>query len=79
MATVMAGFLSPWLLGWISELTQPTHYPVARRELDLCIFFSWCVGSSERETWPLRVAGSLPLAVGVDRDYPPDTNFRGSG
>jgi hypothetical protein len=33
-------------------------------------FFSWCSGSPERETWPLRVAGSLPLVVGVDLGHP---------
>jgi hypothetical protein len=37
------------------------------------IFF----GSLERQKWPLGVAGSLPLAVGVDRGHPqwPDLSF----
>jgi hypothetical protein len=83
MATVVAGFLSPWPLGWISATPRPLgvdrgHPPWP----DLCIFFSfffflvrWFTG--ERETWPLRVAGSLPLAVGVDRGHPqwPDLSF----
>jgi hypothetical protein len=40
-------------------------------------FFFFFVGSPERQIWPLRVAGSLPLAVGVDRSHPqwPDLSF----
>jgi hypothetical protein len=38
-------------------------------------FFFWLV--YRRQIWPLRVAGSLPLAVGVDRGHPrwPDLSF----
>jgi hypothetical protein len=81
MATVVAGFLSPWPLGWISATPRPLgvdrgHPPVAG-SMYRFFFFSWCAGSLERETWPLRVAGSLPLAAGVDRGHPqwPDLSF----
>jgi hypothetical protein len=71
MATVVAGFLSSWPLGWISATTRLLGVDCGHPQWpDLCIFFSWCAGSPERETWPLRVAGSLPLAVGVDRGHP---------
>jgi hypothetical protein len=33
-------------------------------------FFFGFTGSPERQIGPLRVAGSLPLAVGVDRGHP---------
>jgi hypothetical protein len=38
-------------------------------------FFFWLV--YRRQIWPLRVARSLPLAVGVDRGHPrwPDLSF----
>jgi hypothetical protein len=91
MATVVARFLSPWPLGWISATPRPLgvdrgHPPVAGSMYRFFFFFfsfsfsfsfSWCAGSLERETWPLRVAGSLPLAVGVDRGHPqwPDLSF----
>jgi hypothetical protein len=84
MATVVAGFLSSWPLGWILATPRPLGVDRGHPQWpDLCIFFfSWCAGSPERETWPLRVAGSLPLAVGVDRGHPqwPDlsSSFFGS-
>jgi hypothetical protein len=33
-------------------------------------FFFWFASSPKRQIGPLRVAGSLPLAVGVDRGHP---------
>jgi hypothetical protein len=41
------------------------------------LFFFWFAGLPERQIWPMRVAGSLPLAIGVDRGQPkwPDLSF----
>jgi hypothetical protein len=34
------------------------------------LFFFFWFGSPERQIWLLRMVGSLPLAVGVDRGHP---------
>jgi hypothetical protein len=63
----------PWPLGWIAATPRPLGVDRSHWAIHLFFFFFFFfefAGSPERQIRPLRVAGSLPLAVGVDRSHP---------
>jgi hypothetical protein len=73
MATVVAGFLSPWPLGWISATPRPLGVDRGHPQWpDLCIFFflvRWFAGERDMATEggrispPGRWGGSRPPPV----------------